>query len=110
SGSEGCLSHFIKCERHGSPARAGPPWRHRQSNVRVLRRHAVAQNVGRIALTQPLERAIAKLTYALASHTQFACDLLQRHRTASLEAEVQQQPSTVPRAQDLERPRNRLSA
>src|SRR4051794_11557276 len=75
-----------------------------------LRGHSVAEDVGRVALAQPLERAVAKLANAFARDTELARDLLQRHRAVAFEAEVEGQHATVARRKHLERTRDCLAA
>src|SRR6478609_9540134 len=74
-----------------------------------LRRHPILQDSGRVAFAQPLERPIAELTHTLARDAEFASDLLQRHRPVALEAEVEDQHSTITRREHLERAANRLA-
>src|ERR1041385_6671600 len=96
----------------GTPRSSGQgrtTWRSLETRQTVLRGHAVSQHVRCIRLTQPLERAVAKLANPLARHAELARDFLQSHRPAPLEPEVQRQHATISRREHLERARDRFA-
>src|SRR6185503_6895966 len=70
--------------------------------------HPVPQHVRRVALAQTLERAIAQLPDALPRDAELASDLLQRHRAAALQPEIEREHATITRRQNLERASDRL--
>src|SRR5688500_17692855 len=73
-----------------------------KSVCRALRREA-AQRATDVALAKALERAIAKLTDALARDAEHRADLLERVLTSALESEVQAEDLRVPRRERAER-------
>src|SRR5688500_13518142 len=81
-----------------------PPILHSRFSILAVRSCGeAAERAADVALTQPLERAIAKLANTLTRDTEHRADLLERVLASTLETEVEAQHLCIPRGKRVER-------